>query len=134
MTLPRFTAETSLYKTRSSYRGRCSALSLGRPGGRMVPQLVSCEDNCKVQGLACLGAAVVGCPPWAVPICVALCAGAFASCVDSCPSSGDGGNGGGPPPPPPCCPLGRSCRCGGRCVPGKGCVGGVCLGPREQCP
>jgi len=131
MNMPGFAAEASIYKTRISYRGRCSVLSPARLGAGMVPQQISCEENCQVQGAACVGAAVVGCPFWAVPICLTLCGIAFASCLDSCPS---GGGGGGPPPPPPCCPLGRSCRCGGRCEPGRGCVGGVCLGPREQCP
>jgi hypothetical protein len=33
----------------------------------------------------------------------------------------------------PCCPAGSSCKCGGLCVPGVGCVGGQCLEPGESC-
>jgi hypothetical protein len=93
MKLPGFSGEASIYKTRRSYQGRCSVLSMARPSGGIAPQQVSCEDNCKAQWVACLGASVVGCPPGAVPICLALCSAAYGFCVNSCPSGGDGGGG-----------------------------------------
>ena len=53
---------------------------------------------------------------------------------DPCNRGGGGGGGGGIPR---CCPPGRECRCGGRCVTqtdgSVSCVHGECLTPTESC-
>ncbi len=53
---------------------------------------------------------------------------------DPCNRGGGGGGGGAIPR---CCPIGRECRCGGRCVTqpdgSVSCVGGECLAPNQSC-
>ena len=122
MSTPGFAAEASLYKTRQVYRG--FGPGLGRDAAlNVVPQL-SCSDTCWVYyGLCLLGSG-------GNPLAAAACFAGFLFCEVTCPSGGGGGGGGGPL----CCPQGTTCRCGGTCVPGKGCVDGVCLGPHQQCP
>jgi len=124
MTLPGFTADASLYRTMNLYRSGISAnTSTGPRAGLVSPQL-DCGLICFGEFLAC----AAGCA-FLDPLCDAGCAITYGLCLANCPSSGGGGGGG----PPPCCPLGTSCRCGGRCVPGKGCIGGACLRPGESC-
>jgi hypothetical protein len=51
---------------------------------------------------------------------------------DPCDRGGGGGGG-----IPRCCPIGRECKCGGRCVTqtdgSVSCVGGECLTPGQSC-
>jgi len=151
MTMPGFRAETSLYRTGSFYRGFNGAAG-GQPAPAIIPSAVCGNDCFALCGLAA-GGATAGCitaliaaitapPPVdvvlagvAFGVCEALGVGIAAiQCALNCPSCPTG------PPPPPfrgCCPSGRSCSCGGRCVKQPdgaiSCVGGTCLGPHEQC-
>jgi hypothetical protein len=146
MSIPRFNAEASLYKTNNHYRlAAGSFLSDGKTS--VVPQ------DCGIgKGFLC-GLAL----PVASVICAEAClsadfngclgcvAGAIAvlgigGCADCIPADairkllgGGGGGGGGGNNPPLCCPQGKSCQCGGTCVPGMGCVDGECLGPGQSC-
>lgn len=154
MRLPGYTADAAVYRTNNHYR-LAGSLSGDGPAS-VVPQ------GCGwVEGIVCgavIGIGTVICtasclaspalggfPCWAC--WAAFLGGSSAACWDCIPAwmqaiinefgsgggSGSGGGGGGIGPPP-CCPQGRSCRCGGKCIPGRGCVGGMCLGPKEECP
>jgi hypothetical protein len=155
MHIPGYTAEASLYKTNNHYRFAAGGSFLSNGNTTVTPQ-----DCGWVKGITC-GVSIPFGIALCTGICVsggpALCYGCwfgalpgslFAFCkdcitgwmrdlIDSYESGGSnvigrgGGGGGGPPP---CCPQGTSCKCGGTCVPGRGCVDGVCLGPRQHCP
>lgn len=147
MSIPGFNAEASLYKTNNHYQ-QTAGIILSDGKTTVVPQ------DCGVfKGITCTIAL-----PAAGAICAESCltsdfngclgcvVGAIAvlgigGCGDCIPTdfikrllSGGGGSGGGGSNPPTCCPPGKSCKCGGTCVPGMGCVGGECLGPRQSCP
>jgi hypothetical protein len=124
MSLPGFTAHSSLYKSKNSYTSGVSThLALG-PDAGLVPQLLDCSGKCAVAWEICNLSCTLGF--LGNPICLGACLFQFVDCLDSCPDGGGGG-------PPSCCPPGTSCRCGGRCIPGKGCIGGTCLRPGEHC-
>lgn len=122
MKVPGFTAEASLYKSTRLYHGYSGRTRLDTASD-VVPAQSDCEIACGIADVVCL-AACTFLGPFA-PLCWAGCTAATVVCLSEC----QGGGG-----PPPCCPLGKSCRCGGTCVPGKGCVDGMCLGPNEVCP
>lgn len=136
--MPGFDAEASLYESARSYWGHS-----GGAGAHMGSSVTAaattypsgCEIACAVADAACLALSAL-CGPFAFA-CGGGCQVATIACLLACQNSGGGGNGGGNgghPPPPACCPEGRECACGGRCIPGKGCVGGYCLTSRERCP
>lgn len=125
MPIPGYTAEASLYMTGRSYRGNSTPGS--SPGAMVVAQqgagcTVSCDD-----WISCNNK----CGGWPPGLsnygCWLDCLKPTVDCLNSAACFG------GPPPPPPCCPIGTTCRCGGECVPGKGCVNGECLRPTESC-
>ena len=151
MGLPSFTGEASLYKTGQFYRGYSGAA--GGDAARGVVLSAVCGTDCFALCGLVAGGATAGCivsllaalaapPPVdlvlagvAFGVCEALGVGVSAiACALNCPSCPDGGGGGAPPE---CCPFGRTCRCGGKCVNVNGqlrCVDGVCLGPNQRCP
>lgn len=156
MTLPGFGAEASAYVTNNAYRQTAGAGHAANGALEVVPQ-----DCGFVEGLVCAPVIAGG-----IAICTAsclasaelggipcyLCWAAFAGslygfCRDCIPAwiraiidgvEGGGGGGGGGGGVPLCCPPGKSCRCGGRCVTQADgsirCVGGLCLSPHQVCP
>ena len=149
MTIPGFNAEASLYKTSNRYR--LAANGSVPTGGNTV---VIPQDCGVVKGITCVAGITLGVglctgiclePPPANPLACYICwAAAFpgsllAFCKDCIPEwmrdlinlfESCGGGGGGDPS---CCPPGKTCRCGGRCLSGL-CLGGTCLDPGEGCP
>jgi hypothetical protein len=130
MALPGYAAEASLYWTSRSYR-RVSSLA-DDSGLAVVAQQIDCNTLCAIKWQVCN----IGCATSTGPLvflCLAACGAAFGLCLSGCPSDGDGGGG-----VPRCCPPGRTCRCGGRCVTNPNgtisCVDGQCLTPNQQCP
>src|SRR5262245_45478229 len=128
MNVPGFTSEASLYKTSQSYRGPRSRPAGDAASSTVVTLQLDCSDKCALTWQLCnLGCAFAS--SWLLPFCLAGCGVRFGICLDDCPDGGGGGGG-----QPSCCPPGKSCKCGGTCVPGMGCVDGVCLGPKQVCP
>jgi hypothetical protein len=130
MALPGYAAEASLYRTSRSYRG---ASGLADDSSlAVVAQQISCEASCAIRWQLCNIGCAVGTGPL-VLLCLAACGASLGFCLGGCPSGGGGGGG-----VPQCCPPGRTCRCGGRCVTNPNgtisCVGGQCLTPNQQCP
>ena len=124
MAAPSFTAEASLYMTARSYRGG-TGISGDSQGTEVVAQQGSgCTVEC-----ADWNSCNQTCGEWPPGLsnynCWLDCLKPSVNCLNSTCTP--------PPPPPPCCPFGRSCKCGGRCIPGRGCVGGECLAPGEFC-
>ena len=125
MAAPGFTAGASLYVSAWSYRGGTNA-SGGSLGTMVVAQqgsgcTVSCADwnSCNQK-----------CGSWPPGFsnyhCWLDCLKPSIECLNTTCTP--------PPAPAPCCGFGTTCRCGGKCVPGVGCVGGRCLRPNQQCP
>jgi len=80
MSLPGFTADTSLYRTSRSYRGSPSGL-VGDAGPTIVAQQFGCEFWCFVRLHACnAGCAASPFPP----ACLALCGIAWDACMQDC--------------------------------------------------
>jgi hypothetical protein len=157
MNLPGFTAESSAYRTHNHYRSTAGGSFLGDEGAGVIPQGCGWLEGILCGALIATGTVVCtasclasveagGFPCWAC--WSAFLVGSAAACWDCIPAwmqsiinefesgggdGGSGGGGGGNPPPAPCCPINTTCRCGGRCVPGKGCVGGKCLRSTEVC-
>jgi hypothetical protein len=134
MRIPGYSAAATLYPARRVYRGHSGA------GGAALAALIPAQSDCGcgTSYAECLGAAVVGCIFSAGLGCgvgVGVCIAKYAYCLATCNSGGGdgGGAGGGGGLPAPCCGYGRTCRCGGKCVPGRGCLGGSCLLPNEVC-
>ena len=125
MSLPEFTATSSLYKSKALYASDLSLKSVMIGNEMVVPQVLDCSGKCALQWQICNLSCTLGF--LGNPICLGLCLYQFVDCLDSCPSGGGGGT-------PSCCGPGAFCGCGGRCVPGKGCIGGTCLRPGERCP
>ena len=144
--MPSFTAESTLYSSPNkyqSYRGfnadtgtwvqpqDCGWVKGLVCGGGVAGAIAVCAEACVVTG----GLACYGCITTAL---VALGIGGCADCIPTEYRPGDGGGGGGGGGVPLCCPPGRTCRCGGRCVTNpngtKSCVGGQCLTPNQKCP
>lgn len=117
MNIPGFAAEASLYRTNSRYR---SAKSPTYSRLALVTPQLSCGETLDLCLLECAFGGGIFCA-----------AGCFISLVECLESSGGGGGGGNPPPS--CCGPEAFCGCGGRCVPGKGCIGGKCLRPGDRC-
>jgi hypothetical protein len=148
MIMPGFAAESSLYKTATFYRG-FGQVAGGYAAASVVPQ-DSCSDTCAQNATICVTACTVaatlasiftfgiltGPAAAAYSVCLATCAANALACSLRCPSSG--GSGGNGNPEPSCCPPGKVCSCGGRCVlhpnGSISCVGGLCLGKNERCP
>jgi hypothetical protein len=131
MALPGYAAEASLYRTSGCYRGASSS-PVGDAGLTVVAQQIDCDALCAIKWQACnIGCAISG--GIFAPFCLAACGVTFGLCLNDCPNGGGGGGG-----VPQCCPQGRTCRCGGRCVTNPNgtisCVGGECLTPNQQCP
>jgi hypothetical protein len=144
MSVPGFAAEASLLKTQQAYRGYCGTAGAGAAWG-VVPSAPLCGSDCWLgctigSGVACGPACVLGIGvcvtsggilcELGLGFCLLACGGQVVDCILNCPDCPGGGGGG----PPECCQAGTSCRCGGRCVPGRGCIGGRCLRPTEECP
>jgi len=143
MSVPGFAAEASLYRSRRVYSGYVGAeRSDGTSIEPSIAQLcgTQCYEAClglvgATQCLACWAAAETCSGFWcwfAYAACLLVCGGQTVDCLLNCPECGGSGSGG----PPECCGEGRTCSCGGRCVPFEGgyrCVGGTCLGPHERC-
>lgn len=133
MNLPGFSADASLFRTAHVYRG-----SSRGPGGRgaALPSAItaqaSCTDSCWEQYGICAGLCLLTFNPASIAGCEFGCWIKNLICQAGCESGGGGGG------PPMCCPFGRSCRCGGRCVTQPNgsiaCVDGVCLAPHQECP
>lgn len=128
MRLPGFAAEASMYKTNYLHRGSsgingvdAALVHAAQTGGSCEQACANQWNNCEED---CLVYIIFGFQGW-LP-CHVKCLIDNYRCEAGCDSGGGGG-------PVPCCPLGTNCKCGGACVPGKGCVGGQCLGPHEQC-
>ena len=113
MILPGFTADASLYRTMNLYRSGPLANTLIGPGEGLVSLQLDCGLSCAATWTVCN----VGCALSLDPFCLVGCGVNFVDCLENCSSGGGGGGG-----PPSCCPPGKSCQCGGRCVPGKGCM------------
>jgi hypothetical protein len=130
MGLPGYAAEASLYRTSRSYRGARRGPA-GDSGLTVVAQQIDCSGLCAIKWQLCNIGCATGSGPL-VFLCLAACGVAFGLCLNDCPSGGGGGG------VPRCCPPGRTCRCGGRCVTNPNgtisCVGGECLTPNQQCP
>ena len=138
MKTPGFSAETSIYQADNHYRSAAHGSFLSNGNATITPQ------GCGVlNSLFCAGFIGI-----CTPLCIASCAidtascaacfalclgGTYLTCKDCIPGTGGGGGGGGGNNPPLCCPRGQSCRCGGTCVPGMGCVDGECLSPGQSC-
>jgi hypothetical protein len=156
MNLPGFTAEAAVYKTPNLYRLSAGGAFLGDGNTNVTPQgcdwvdALVCGTVIAIGTVVCTASCLAspaagGIPCWAC--WTAFLGGSSAACWDCIPAwmqaiindlgsgggGGNGGGGGGGGGTYTCCPIGRSCRCGGRCVPGRGCVGGTCLGPKEEC-
>ncbi len=130
MNIPGFAAEASLYKTGQSYRGSKGVSGVGTASPIVAAQ-TSCIDSCWQQYGLCAGLCLLTFNPGAIAACEFGCWVKNLFCQANCPVGGGGGG------TPECCPFGRTCRCGGKCVTVNGrlsCVDGVCLGPHEQCP
>jgi hypothetical protein len=153
MNMPRLSAEASLYQSGNHYRSARGTSYAGSGAPAVTPQ-----DCGFTQGIAC-GTLIAG----GVVVCTASClaspslgglpcyacwtaylGGLYGFCRDCIPAwmrtvldvfEGNGGDSGGGVPQ--CCPPGRTCRCGGRCVTNPNgtvsCVGGECLTPNQQC-
>jgi hypothetical protein len=154
MSMPGFSAESSLYQSNNQYRTtgpKCAS----DVSSDIVPQ------GCGwVVGIIC-GGVIAGGAIFCTGVCIAggpesgglpcwLCwtgylGGLYGFCRDCLPEwvkeligsfEGGGGSGGGGEPM--CCPYGRSCRCGGKCVSQADgsirCVDGICLKPGQACP
>jgi hypothetical protein len=137
MNMPGFAAEASLYKTSVRYAGKCYFGHHSKNYTAISPQ--ACGGFkwlvCNPAMAACTACAALAPSIPLVLGCYAACLGAAylycRDCLDliDVPANGGGGAGG----DPSCCPPGKTCRCGGRCVSGL-CLGGTCLGPGEACP
>ena len=119
MKLPSFSAESSLYFSKSCFRSRGGGV--GVVSSIVLPQ--DCSGDCALTyGLCLLGSG-------GNPLADIACYIAFVICEGNCPGPG----GGGPPPPPECCPPGLHC-CGD-CVVlpngGEVCRNGKCA---RSCP
>jgi hypothetical protein len=134
MAQPGFTAEISVYRTSRWYRFASGGGFLHDASAAVVPQDCGWFQEAVCAGfiaegtLLCAGLCTAG--PAACLVCWAGFLGwAYDLCKDCIPSGGGGGG-----RSDFCCPLGTNCRCGGKCVPGEGCVGGKCLRPNQECP
>jgi hypothetical protein len=148
MNMPRFTAETSLYKTHNHYRSAGGSLP-SNGNTTVIPQ--ACRwwaegpvcagviaGGSVVCTASCLAAAEAG-PLGGYPcyLCWAGALGAtYGFCRDCIPGwiraiidAFDSSSGG---VELPCCPPGTVCKCGGHCYLGQ-CTG-PCLPPGAACP
>lgn len=153
MSTPMFTADRSLYRSEGRYQFAVSGTA--RNGGEavVVPQDCGIVDGILCGALIGTGTAACGAlcldgGPAACAVCwTTLLGGLYQFCHDCIPAwmralidefEGGGGGGGGGGSLPRCCPIGRTCRCGGKCVTNSNgtisCVGGVCLEPNQSCP
>ena len=143
MTMPEFTAETSLYQTNNRYRFSAGGSFLSNGNTTVIPQ-----DCGWVKGGIC-GVVIVGGAAACTATCLApggqaacywcwagFLGASFAFCKDCIPGwmraiidAFESGGGGGEPS---CCPPGRLCSCGGHCV--SGICTGICLPPGAACP
>lgn len=117
MSIPGFSAETSLYKTSQSYHGPRSRPA-GDAGSTIVAQQSACVSVCLTAATICRNACrspccvsvpFVGdvCIPGCTDVCDAACNVGLGICVELCggppsspppPGGGGGGGGGGRPP------------------------------------
>jgi hypothetical protein len=109
MPVPKFTAETSLYKSIRLYCGYSGRTGLDTTSS-VVAAAISCEVACGVADVACLGACSLAGP--FAPLCWAGCQAATVACLLNC-QDGDGGSGGGGGgtggPHPIGCKFGEKC-------------------------
>jgi hypothetical protein len=134
MRTPGFTGEASVYKTNNLYRLAAGGSFPTDGSTKVVPQECRLFEEVVCGGFIAEGVVLCGglcaAGPEACLACWAgVLGGAYDLCKDCIPAGGGGGGG-----PAPCCPVGTTCRCGGKCVPGQGCVDGVCLRPNQECP
>jgi len=149
MNMPGYAAEASLYRTNSHYAAARGGGFLSNGTTSVLPQGCGwleggiCGTFIAASTAACIALCLDGGPIACAGCWTTALGPLFGLCKDCIPAwmralidefeSGGGGGGGGSGPPL-CCPIGRSCRCGGKCVPGQGCVDGVCLRPNQECP
>jgi hypothetical protein len=159
MNMPGFSAETSVYRTTNRYRSAVSA-SFATDGEMPVTP----QDCGIIKGIVCGTAIGIGTTVCTASCLAAANAGplggypcwlcwtgflgaiGLGGCLDCIPqwmldiihafeNAGGGGGGGGVSL---CCPVGSTCKCGGRCVTmpdgSMACVGGTCLKPLQSCP
>lgn len=105
MSIPRFHAEASLYKSEQLYHAS--------RGANQTPVIVAafdCTDACASAYAICLVTTIFD------PLQGAACFPLYEICLSQCPppSGPTGGGGGGTPPPPPVC-GGTRCRQGQIC-------------------
>ena len=124
MGLPGYRAEASLYRSGRSYGG--GTITAGGDAGTMVipQQGPGCTVSCD-EWSTCNQTCGQWPPGFSNYDCWLNCLKPSIDCLNGMCTP--------PPPPPPCCPVGRTCRCGGKCIPGRGCVNGQCLRPGESC-
>jgi hypothetical protein len=152
MTVPTFNAEASLYRAENHYRSAAAANHSAQEGFTVMPQScglfrgIFCGAVIGLGSAACTALCFYGPGPCAACWTAEL-GGLYQSCRDCIPAwmralvdafeegGGGGGGGGGSPS---CCPQGKQCKCGGRCVTANdgsvSCVDGVCLTPTQSCP
>lgn len=93
MSFPGYSAETSLYTSRTCYaEGGPTPPHAAQP--QVAPQL-DCSTSCALSWQACNVACALSSGGIGLPICLAACGVQFGFCLDRCPSEGGGGGGGG---------------------------------------
>src|SRR5262245_1655633 len=144
MTMPRFTAEASLYQTNNHYRFATGGSFLSTGNTTVIPQgcgllqtalctasvaggIALCTGICLEPG----GGIAICCCCWAsalpgslLAFCKYCIPGWMRAIIDAFESGGGGG--------PSCCPPGTICSCGGHCY--SGLCTGICLPPGAPCP
>jgi hypothetical protein len=153
MNMPSFTADASLYQARNHYRSAAAGRFLDDGRATVTPQGCGwvegglCGTLIGVGAVACAALCLEGGPGPCAGCWSVYLGGLYQLCHDCIPAwmralidafeGNGGGGGGGGGPVPQCCPQGRTCRCGGRCVTNPNgtisCVNGECLTPNQQC-
>src|SRR5262245_26489379 len=152
MSIPAFTAGSSLYRSRNSYRVATTESSASLPADSIVPALTAegwaacqdCEQSCAEEYSVCMAVALATVwIPWLGGGIGASCVAASWYCLDRCHADGHaccpkdcGGY---------CCSYGEQCSnsgccpgdrvvCGGRCCgAGESCCGDTCCAPGQTC-
>jgi hypothetical protein len=135
MKYPGFGADASVYRTAHVYRGGPYVTAHMNRGALVTPQ-DSCTDSCWENYAICTGLCALGSlisfGAGSAP-CFFGCWVRQLQCLSNCEGTGGGGGG-----ESMCCPIGKSCRCGGKCVTQADgsirCVDGLCLRPHQECP
>jgi hypothetical protein len=128
---PGFSADASVYKTTNVYRGVACTNKVA-----LVSPQSSCTDSCWESYALCDGLCTVGAIlsfGAGTGPCFYGCWVRQVQCLANCEGTTGGGGGSSM-----CCPVGKNCRCGGKCVKQADgsihCVDGLCLTPNQECP